>query len=196
MRAYHFLRADMRSGMGDEPPWKIGETRDYAGAIKLCRSGYHHSPRLIDALQNAPGPVACIVEVSDPIESDRDKAVSRSRKLVAAVNMTRELRLFACDEAEKFLEAERDKGREPDQRSWDAIKISRAFANGETAREVLTAAGDATSYAARATARYTAWAAARAVAWYTISDTSWDTGKERQNAALMAYFEQALEREV
>lgn len=56
MKAYHFLKADMRAGEGDEAPWKVGETRTVAepDRIKLCDYGYHFCPTLWDALQYAP----------------------------------------------------------------------------------------------------------------------------------------------
>ena len=93
MKGYHFLQADMTAGSGDEAPWEIGEKRTIADPSKivLCEYGYHSSPSLWDALPYACGPVACLVEISDPIavdnEANRRKAVSASRKLITAVNI-------------------------------------------------------------------------------------------------------------
>ena len=63
MRAYHFLKADMTSGQGNEPPWAIGEERTIDGPIKLCKRGYHWSPYWLDAMIQGPGPVACVDDV-------------------------------------------------------------------------------------------------------------------------------------
>ena len=109
--AYHFLKEDMTSSEGHEPPWQTGEERTIEGKITICERGYHSSPNWYDALRYAPGTVACIVEVSNPVAKDRDKQVSHTRKLVAAVNVERELQVYACDCAEKALKRERKAGR-------------------------------------------------------------------------------------
>jgi len=106
MKAYHFLRADMTAGNGTEPPWRVGETRKWKGEIEMCKSGYHSSPTWLDALDYAPGPMACIVAVSRPIAWDIDRLASRTRTLVACANVERELRIFACDCAERALQRE------------------------------------------------------------------------------------------
>ena len=50
-------------------------------------------------------------------------------------------RLFACDCAERALQRERDAGREPDMRSWEAVAVSRRYANGQATDEERYAAG-------------------------------------------------------
>jgi hypothetical protein len=75
----------------------------------------------------------------------------------------KELRLLACDIAERSL----TQHRVTDDRSWNAIKVSRSFANGKATKEELTFARFA---AARATdaaqsAADVAQSAARATAW-------------------------------
>ena len=65
----------------------------------------------------------------------------------------KELRLLACDFAENALKLIKN----PDQRSLNAIAVSRRFANGEATCEELAAACDA----ARAAARDAECAAAR-----------------------------------
>jgi hypothetical protein len=65
----------------------------------------------------------------------------------------RQRRLLACDCAERALLLERDAGREPDKRSWEAIRVARAYAWGGATDEDLAAAwyaaGDATRDGAR-----------------------------------------------
>jgi hypothetical protein len=102
------------------------------------------------------------------------------------------IRLFACNCAERALTSERDAGREPDERSWEAVAVARRYARGmatdaelDDARAIaldavlaaawyaaLAAAWYAARYAARAAvraaardqARYATWCAARAAA--------------------------------
>ena len=155
MIAYHFLRADSTAGYGDEPAWSIGERREIPRGtqIEKCEYGYHHSPSFFDCLRYAPGPLACIVEVRAPrTQIGDDKHVSRSRRLLAAVNVEKELRLFACDCAWRALEREREIGREPRAASWSAVEVARKYATGDASISELSAAESA--------ARSAAWSAA------------------------------------
>jgi hypothetical protein len=196
--AYHFLQANYRSGEGGEPPWTVGETRTIKGNVELCKRGYHASPTPYDALQYAPGPVFCRVEIN-PVESEGDKMVGRTRTLLAAVDVSRELRLFACECAERALNREREAGREPDARSWAALEVARRYASGEASGEELdaawaagrdaawdarAAARDAGWAAARAAARPAAWAAAQAAAQAAARAAAWDGEIEWQRERL------------
>ena len=183
---YHFLREDFSAGSGDEKPWKIGETRTIAdrSKIALCKYGYHFSPTLWDALPYAPGPLACKVEVIDVVAEDGDenqrKGVAVSRKLIAAVNIDRELRLFAADCAERALYIfERDYPN--DKRPREAIQAARDFANGKIGAAAWDAAQDA-AWAAGAAA----WAAARAAAGNAARAAAWDAAGAAGNAAWAA----------
>ena len=201
MKAMHFLKEDMRAGSGKEEPWKVGEERTVPKPerVSLCVYGYHSAPSWRDALSYAPGPVACIVEVSDPINKDDTKQVSATRKLLAAKDVSKELRLFACDCAEQALKRERKAGREPDERSWKAIIVSRLYANGEANLQELAAAGDAAWDAARAAAGdaagaaawAAAWDAARAAAWAAAWDAgaAWDAEIKWQRNRLARYLD-------
>lgn len=71
----------------------------------------------------------------------------------------RERRVFACDCAERALLREREAGREPDERSWNAVAVARRFADGNASNEELEQA-EAAAWDARAAA----WAAADAAA--------------------------------
>ena len=137
MKAYHFLKDDMCGGYGTEKAWDIGEEREITdGEIILCGRGYHSSPSWYDALGYAGGNMACIVEVSPPIEKDQTKFVSRKRKLVDAQNAEKVLRAWACDCAERALR----KAKVEDERSWNAIKVTRLFNDGKATQQELDAA--------------------------------------------------------
>ena len=202
MRAYHFLKSDMRSGEGSEEPWTVGETRSLPKQREIvpCQYGYHASPTLWDALTYAPGPVACLVELDgDVIEHGLpvDKLAGRTRTLIAAVNIESELRLFAADCAEHVLWIyERDYPN--DDRPRKAVEAARAFARGEIDDAARAAPGDAAWDAAWDAARAApgdaawaaAWAAARAAAW----DAPWAAARAAA-AALAAAAETAWQRE-
>ena len=158
----------MCSGEGHEPPWKEGETRTLDGEIGICAHGYHASRTAWDALQFAPGPVLCLVEV-EPVEEHTEKLVSRSRRLIKAVNAERELREFAADCAERVLHFH-EEAYPGDQRPRAAIATARAYARGEATDGELGAARDAAyaaayaAYDAEYAAAYAAYDAARAAA--------------------------------
>ena len=173
LKQYHWLREDMTAGSGEEPAWRVGEERTVEGKLSLRERGYHSSPTLWQALEYAPGPVACLVEVSEPAYHDNSKQVSRGRRLLCAANVERGLRLFASDCAERPLLREREAGREPDRRSWAVISVARRYADGQASDQELDAAHDAAHAAAEATAEaayatyaatYAAYAAAYAAA--------------------------------
>jgi len=169
MKAYHFLKSNMTPGEGEEKPWEVGEEREIKGEIQLCKHGYHSSPSWYDALGYAPGNMACIVEVSRPVEKDKTKQVSHKRKLIAATDAEKPLRAWACDCAERALKATGV----TDKRSWNAIRVARLYNEGKATKEELAAARAAASdaraaasdaWAAAWAAASDAWAAARAAA--------------------------------
>ena len=165
VRAFHFLNVDMTSGYGNEPPWSVGERRELPKGQRpiLCERGYHSCRTWLDALTYAPGPIACIVEIPSRVSRDTDKQVGRWRRLIAAVDASKQLRLFACECAERALKGEREAGREPAEVSWQAIEVARQFANGEATAEELRAACSA-AYSGADTAYRAAYAAASAAA--------------------------------
>jgi hypothetical protein len=187
MKAYHFLKEDMRAASGREKPWKIGEERTVKNPkrIALCEYGYHSAPSWSAALRYAPGPIACLVEVSAPIQGDKTKSVSATRKLLAAKDVSKELRLFACDCASRALTAERKAGREPDEHSWRAIIVSRRYANGEATLKELSAARSA----ARSAAESAAGSAAESAAWSAAGSAA----EKWQRKRLAKYLNAALE---
>ena len=156
MKSYHFLKDDMTAGSGTEKAWTIGETRTYQGEIALCKTGYHSSPSWYDALSYAPGNMACIVSVSKPVEKDDTKMVSATRTLIDARDAEFPLREFACDCTERALK----KAKVKDERSWNAIKVSRAYNRGEATKDQLSAA----YWAAHSAADSAAHSAARSAA--------------------------------
>jgi hypothetical protein len=91
-------------------------------------------------------------------------------------------RVFACDCAESVLHIY-EKEFPEDKRPREAIRVSRAFAEGKATRDELAAARDAARDAAwdaaRAAARDAAWAAARAAA----RDAAWDAARAAARAA-------------
>jgi len=151
------------AGRGHEPGWRDGEERTVARPedVAMCGWGYHAADSWLIALPWAPGPIACRVRLEVAHRED-GKLVGARRLLVAHVDASPELRLFAADCAERILHRERAAGREPEQASWKAVEAARRYARGEIGATALERAGDAacaTAYASRGPASYAAYAA-------------------------------------
>ena len=75
--------------------------------------------------------------------------------MLAMREVSHELRLFGADCAERALLRERERGREPDARSWVAVEAARQFAAGAIAEDRLKAnAADAADAVEAAYAAY------------------------------------------
>ena len=161
MVTYHFCREDLTSPNAPKMVWKVGQTRTMKGKIVPCKRGFHASPSLWDALPYAPGPIACLVELGGTIiPHGDDKFAASSRKLLAAVDVSKELRLFAADCAEHVIHLfEREYPN--DDRPRKAIEATRAYADGEIDGDAAWATAEAAWATARDAARAAAWAAAR-----------------------------------
>jgi len=92
----------------------------------------------------------------------------------------REVRLWGCDCAERALEHEREAGREPDPRSWEAIRVSMLYAVGEATSEELRLASAPARDAARDAYRGASWPTVRAAwsAWDAALGAGWDASAD------------------
>ena len=209
--AWYFLKEDRKLRYAPYTPVEPGQVLRVEGPLELCRRGLHASIRPLDALRYAPGSIVCRVEMGGDIIHGDDKLCASERKTLWVADATRTLHEFACWCAERALLRERDAGREPDPRSWDAVEAKRAWLRGEIDDKALAAAAAAawaTAAAARAAvyaaaaavdaavdaaaaAAYAAWAAvdaaraaARAAAVDAAVDAAWAAAWAEQNAEL------------
>ena len=197
---WHFAASTLRDG---SPIPAKGTTLTHSGRVILGNSGYHASERLIDALFYAHGPFVARVELSGtivPHGGPTDKyAASERTNTTAYVNVSRELHLFACDEAERALNTLPASGVDP--RSREAIRVKRLWIDDKVTDEELAAAWDAAWAAAWAAASAAAWhaawaaasAAASAAAWDAANAAAWDAERAAANERLTAVIVKALE---
>jgi hypothetical protein len=157
--------------------WQAGEWMPKVEDIKLCERGYH-GVEVKDILHWAAEKLY-VMETRGKIITGDDKIVAQEARLLSEVEAwnDRNLRLFACDCAERTLplfETERP----DDTRPRQAIETARRFADGKATREELdaarAAAWDAVWDAAGAAAGAAAWDAARAAAWDAAWAAAWD----------------------
>ena len=139
------------------------------GTPVLCYTGLHWSPRIIDALNYAPGSIICRVETWGETVHDDDKSASEYRQIRWWIDAEMVLWSWACDTAEAALCA----AGETDERSLSAIALRRDWLGG---RVVSDQEWDAASSAARSVshsmshsmATYAEYSAARSAA-YSVS---------------------------
>ena len=182
---WHFLPEDGKTRYTREKV-RVGGIIREKRPLEMCTVGCHASPTPLQALQYAPGPIACLVELCGDRIDDTDKSCAAERKCLAKIDATKILRLFACWCAEQALRAERKAGREPDMRSWKSVRVARRFACGSATTDELAAANAAANAATCATANANAWAAANAAGWATAKDAmgaAWAAVNAAANAA-------------
>jgi len=163
----------------------IGRTYRHEGDIEMCNSGYHDSLRAIDALRYAPGPYLCRTRVSGVVDSDDLKRVSRERTALVGADVTDALHRLSWTVAYCALLAEREAGREPDPRSWDAVRVKRRWCAGEAEDAELRAAESAAWPVVTPVTLWAVWAAARSAArsavgsaaglaaWAVVGSVAW-----------------------
>lgn len=135
--AWHFLREDKKLGYKDGRFVRVGHTfKCDPESLDMCRSGFHASKRIIDALKYSHGPVVCRVELSGKIINGDDKCVATERTVIAMADATNTLHEFACWCAEEALRPVKN----PDPRSVAAIEAKRKWLRGEITDAALTAA--------------------------------------------------------
>jgi hypothetical protein len=140
MRGYHFVREDRK--LRDGQKLRVGKVyRLPPGAKPMLRKrGHHASADVLDALGYAPGPILCRVELRSTMIHGTGKAVATECRVLSARDVTRELYEFALWCAGRALKGERKAGREPDPRSWAALKVKRAWLDGRATDRELAAA--------------------------------------------------------
>lgn len=160
---WHFARADRRLGYGDGRKFRKGQTLRVTGTPVLCEFGLHASPRAIEALSYAPGPIACYVrlsgEVVGPSADNPDKMAATERTVIAWVDSTPILREFIRDTLiyrQPFIVSLLKKANLTEQ-AHAIERVSMTTASFEDIRVAFAAAGDA------------AWDAARVAAWADLN---------------------------
>ena len=157
MFAWHFVNEDRKLGYGDDRIVKQGRVYivPQTRPLELCEYGLHASKRILDALQYAPGPVLCRVELRGKMLHDNDKSVAYERKVLWMMDATDVLRAFArrC-----------------------ALDVVHLWSPPEIVIQYLKTGDESI----RAAARNAAWAAARNAA----RAAAWDAERKKQNARL------------
>jgi len=202
-RLFKVLNANGTACHGGTLRWSLPNGRPGAwhavtGSLVPCERGLHLC-RERDLLTWL-GPALYLAETDGERLDADDKIVVRRARLVARLETWTEsaARHFAVACARRALERERAAGRELDARSWAALDVATAVANGHLDAKALTAAEAAARAASGAAAGAAAWAAAGAAgsggaaagaaAWAAAGaamDAAWEAERQWQTAALL-----------
>ena len=198
---WHFLSADRMTRFEPRVKVRKGSLLHETRRLVMCNVGLHASLRAIDALKYAPGPIVCRVELRGERIDDEEKSCASERKVIAIADATMTLHEFACWCAETALRRERKAGREPDKRSWNAVRVKRRWLRGDATDDELESA--------RATAWVAAWAsvaaarAAGAASWESAVESArvsarvaageaWEEARAAQNRKLESMLRKLL----
>jgi hypothetical protein len=195
IEAWHFLASDRRMQHTGEVI-VAGETYRVEEPLIMYRHEPHACRRAIDALESAPGPIACRVRLGGEYEEENGTFVARERTVLWMLDATEILhmlaRLYALDVANL----------------WDApVSVLHYLKTGYPALRdiarvaVRPATGNASAIAARSAALHAlretwsgaadaAWSAAQAIS-YIRGDDAEDAVRDTQNARLEAMIWQA-----
>ena len=140
---YHFTAETLRDGHSIPA---VGEWLHHDGPVVMCETGLHASEQPYDALQYAPGQFLHQVELKGIVDTHDDKVVARGRKIIATIDATALLHVFARKQALSVIHL------------WDCPAITKQYL--ETGDEELRSAAESAAWSA---ARSAAWSAARSM---------------------------------
>src|SRR5271169_386540 len=152
MKAKKVLAWHFTDGMKlrDGQPLKVGKVYKHTGPLVMCKTGYHASVDILDALRYAPGLTVSRVECSGERETQYDKMVCRERKVLWTVNAKKIIiRWFirvATDAVKTAKKVYTDKA----WKEWADLWISgkdRTYAAAKAAAKAVNAAANAVNAA-------------------------------------------------
>jgi len=174
VKGWWFTTTERKLLNNDGRKIKLGITHKVEGEIIPCQYGLHLSPRILDALQYAPGPVVYKVEGSGviiPHGKPVDKyACSHRTYLDGGINISDVLRKFARLCALDIIHL------------WNAPGVVVKYM--KTGDESL-----------RAAASEAAWGAARAAASEAAWEAAWEAARGKQNFRLTRMVNRRLRKE-
>ena len=168
-RYYHFVANTLR----DKSPIPAnGVWISAKGDLELCANGMHASAHVSDALQFAPGPTLCLVELRGEILTADDKVCARSRRIIARFDATELLRADARASAQSVL------------KYWQGpvpqVVLDWLTTGDEQYRSAAHSAAESAARSAtwiEPAARSAAWSAARSATRFAIESAAWSAAQ-------------------
>jgi len=171
------MRAGLKSNNGDLGPWKLGKWRKHEGELEMCRSGFHASENVIDAMRYVSAEAIAEVEVRGKHLAQDDKQCWSEMRILRAWEWTKEdsvsLAIYAAELVIGIFESKYP----DDKRPREAIEAAKAWLKypSDKNRSAARSAWSAAESAARSAAGSAAWSAA------------WSAGSAAWSARSAAY---------
>jgi hypothetical protein len=166
---YKWLKDDMRSANGCEPPWEIGVWKKTEEPLVMCSVGYHASENPVHSLKYKCGNRLFIVEADGTLIKDEDKFVASEMRIVQELPAKEIIIQFALACAKNCLF--RFEGLYPDDpRPRQAIEAVEKYIAGIIEPEVVAYAADAAAHAVKDTAATASNTAVAVTAAYAAAD--------------------------
>jgi len=202
MRLWKVFKKGLKSTNGTIN-WKLGEWQKHEGELEMCKSGFHASERIINAMQYTNAEIIARVEVRGDHLKQEDKQVWSEMRIVKTYNCSKEdsvnLAIFAAELVIDNFEKEYPKDDRPRKaietaKEWlenknDSAARSAASTAWSAAKSAESAAWSAASSARSATsaAKSAAWSAAwSAESAESAASTAWPAAKSAASTAWSA----------
>ena len=185
MRLWKVFKKGLKSTNGTIN-WKLGEWQKHEGELEMCKSGFHASERIINAMQYTNAEIIARVEVRGDHLKQEDKQVWSEMRIVKTYNCSKEdsvnLAIFAAELVIDNFEKEYPK----DDRPRKAIETAKEWLenkNDSAARSAELAASAAKS------AESAAWSAASSArsATSAAKSAAWSAAWSAESAASTAW---------
>lgn len=178
---WHFLPEDRRLTHGDGRAVTVGQTLTCPLAT-MAGAGLHASPRALDALSCAPGPVVCWVKLSGTVYGDATRLVATERTVLAMADATAVLHRVAVDWARELL----DGLGEIDPRCVRALRTKVRWVDGAVDDDALTSAWAGAWEAASEAREAATWSTLQAVAHASSPGTAVQCAVDTHEEATVA----------
>ncbi len=175
MKLYKVFKKNLKSNHGDIK-WKLNKWQTHKGKLEMCRSGFHCSKKIIDAMQYTSAEIIAQVEVKGKHLKHTDKQVWEQMCIVKTWKWTKDDSVSLAIFTAELVLPNFEKVYPNDKRPKKAIEAAKRWLRkkSETARNAaVSAAKGARNAAARASAS----------AWKTVGSTAWSAVNAAEIAA-------------
>jgi len=163
-RAWKVLNKGMLSSYGNMK-WRKNKWYHHDKKIKLCKSGFHASKRLIDAMQYTTPGIICRVEYQGQVLEENDKLVCTDMKIIKTYEFTKKMAIELAIFSARLCLHNFEKWDKTDKRPRKAIEAAKRYLKNPTQKNRSAARSAARS--AESAARSAAWSSAGS-AWSVV----------------------------
>lgn len=148
-KRWKFIRKGFKSKNGTTK-WKIGEWSKPIKNLDMCNNGYHCSKEIYQAFSYVQGEILCQVECKGKHESESDKEVWETMRIIKAYKWTKKDSVALSIYAAELCIDNFEKVYPNDNRPRKAIEAAKAWLKNPTSenREVALSAAESAAWSA------------------------------------------------